>query len=178
MRARSAFAAGVGSAAIVAIGWQAGLGTLAQQLPTSAAIASGTTTNASGSGAGSTASSASPSSSASASAAASGTSSSSSSSSTTTSTYKDGTYTGSVVATRYGNSQVKVVISGGKITDVVVLQRQQVDSKSNQISAQATPMLKTKVLAAQSAKVSGVGGATYTSQSYLQSLQNALDQAK
>jgi uncharacterized protein with FMN-binding domain len=34
------------------------------------------------------------------------------------------------------------------------------------------------VLAAQSAKVSGVGGATYTSQSYLQSLQNALDQAK
>jgi uncharacterized protein with FMN-binding domain len=178
MRARSAFAAGVGSAAIVAIGWQAGLGTLAQQLPTSAAIASGTTTNASGSGTGSTASSASPSPSASATAAASGTSSSSSSSSTTTSTYKDGTYTGSVVATRYGNSQVKVVISGGKITDVVVLQRQQVDSKSNQISAQATPMLKTKVLAAQSAKVSGVGGATYTSQSYLQSLQNALDQAK
>jgi len=73
---------------------------------------------------------------------------------------------------------VKVVISGGKITDVVVLQRQQNDSRSNQISAQATPLLKTKVLAAQSAKVSGVGGATYTSQSYLQSLQNALDQAK
>jgi len=64
MRARSAFAAGVGSAAIVAIGWQAGLGALAQQLPTSGAIASGTTTNASGS----TGTAASPSPSASASA--------------------------------------------------------------------------------------------------------------
>jgi uncharacterized protein with FMN-binding domain len=73
---------------------------------------------------------------------------------------------------------VKVVISGGKITDVVVLQRQQVDSKSNQISASATATLKTKVLAAQSASVSNISGATYTTQSYLQSLQNALSQAK
>jgi len=181
MRAKSAFAAGVGSAAIVAIGWQAGLGALAQQLPTSTAIASGTTTNASGT----TGTTATPSPSASASASASassGTSSSSSSSSssstTTTTTYKDGTYTGSVVATRYGNSQVQVVIKGGKISDVIVLQRQQVDTKSNQISASATATLKTKVLAAQSASVSNISGATYTTQSYLQSLQNALSQAK
>lgn len=180
MRAKSAFAAGVGSAAIVAIGWQAGLGALAQQLPTSTAIASGTTTNASGT-TGTTATpspSASASASASASSGTSSSSSSSSSSTTTTTTYKDGTYTGSVVATRYGNSQVQVVIKGGKITDVIVLQRQQVDTKSNQISASATATLKTKVLAAQSASVSNISGATYTTQSYLQSLQNALSQAK
>ncbi|MEY2699098.1 MAG: hypothetical protein RL720_1054, partial [Actinomycetota bacterium] len=35
MRARSAFLAGVGSAAIVAIGWQAGVGTLVSSLPQS-----------------------------------------------------------------------------------------------------------------------------------------------
>lgn len=169
MRARSAFLAGAGSAAIIAIGWQSGLGALAQNLPTSQAMASGTTGSAS-------TSTATPSASASSSASASA--SSSATSTTTSTTYKDGTYTGSVIATRYGNSQVKVVISGGKITDVVVLQRQQVDQKSNQISASAVATLKTKVLAAQSAKVSNISGATYSTQGYLQSLQSALDQAK
>lgn len=171
MRARSAFLAGAGSAAIIAIGWQSGLGALAQNVPTSQALASGTTGSASTSTATATPS-------ASASASASASSSSSSSSGTSSTTYKDGTYTGSVIATRYGNSQVKVIISGGKITDVVVLQRQQVDQKSNQISASAVTTLKTKVLAAQSAKVSNISGATYSTQAYLQSLQSALDQAK
>lgn len=170
MRARSAFLAGAGSAAIIAIGWQSGLGALAQNLPTSQAMASGTTGSASTSTATAT-----PSATASASASA---SASSSAATATSTTYKDGTYTGSVIATRYGNSQVKVVISGGKITDVVVLQRQQVDQKSNQISASAVVTLKTKVLAAQSAKVSNISGATYSTQGYLQSLQSALDQAK
>jgi uncharacterized protein with FMN-binding domain len=172
MRARSAFLAGAGSAAIIAIGWQSGLGALAQNLPTSQAMASGTTGSASTSTATAT-----PSATASASASTSASSAATSSSSSTT-TYKDGTYTGSVIATRYGNSQVKVVISGGKITDVVVLQRQQVDQKSNQISSSAVVTLKTKVLAAQSAKVSNISGATYSTQGYLQSLQSALDQAK
>ena len=170
MRARSAFLAGAGSAAIIAIGWQSGLGALAQNLPTSQAMASGTTGSASTSTATAT-----PSATASASASA---SASSSAATATSTTYKDGTYTGSVIATRFGNSQVKVIISGGKITDVVVLQRQQVDQKSNQISASAVVTLKTKVLAAQSAKVSNISGATYSTQGYLQSLQSALDQAK
>lgn len=170
MRARSAFLAGAGSAAIIAIGWQSGLGALAQNLPTSQALAAGTTGSASTSTATAT-----PSATASASASA---SASSSAATATSTTYKDGTYTGSVIATRYGNSQVKVVISGGKITDVVILQRQQVDQKSNQISASAVVTLKTKVLAAQSAKVSNISGATYSTQGYLQSLQSALDQAK
>ena len=49
MRAGSAFLAGVGSAAIVAIGWQAGVGTLVSSLPQSQAAASGTTAGASSS---------------------------------------------------------------------------------------------------------------------------------
>lgn len=173
MRARSAFLAGAGSATILAIGWQAGLSTLTQNLPTSQAMASGTSGNAAPSPA-----TASPSASATASPTPSSSSSAGPQSGSTTSAYKDGSFTGSVIATRYGNSQVKVVISGGKISDVVVLQRQQNDPKSNQISASAVVTLTARVLAAQSAKVTNVSGATYTAQSYLQSLQSALDQAK
>lgn len=160
--------AGLGSAAIIAIGWQAGVGTLTSALPQSSASASGTTTAA-----GTT----------------SGTSSSSSSSATTDTSSQaattapaasgpaDGTYDGSVVNTRYGPQQVQVVISGGKISDVVVLQTQTGDRKSLQISSRANPILREEVLSAQSAKVSNVSGATYTSQSYMQSLQSALDAA-
>jgi len=36
--------------------------------------------------------------------------------------YKDGSYTGSVQDAFYGNIQVRAVISGGKITDVLFLQ--------------------------------------------------------
>jgi uncharacterized protein with FMN-binding domain len=89
----------------------------------------------------------------------------------------DGTYTGSAVNTRYGPAQVQVVIAGGQISDVIVLQRQQNDQKSNQISSRAVPLLRQQVLTAQSANVAGVSGATYTSGSYLQSVQSALDAA-
>ena len=176
MRARSAFFAGVGSAAIVAIGWQAGVGTLVSDLPQSQASASGTTSGTTSSSAATPAPSASSSTATDSSTSTDATTTPSQSTTTTTGA-ADGTYDGSVVGTRYGNGQVQVVISGGKITDVIVLQRQQNDRKSEQISAQATPMLREEVLAAQSAKVSNIGGATYTSQSYLQSLQSALDAA-
>ena len=89
----------------------------------------------------------------------------------------DGTYDGAVVNTRYGPQQVQVVISAGQISDVVVLQTQTADRKSQQISSRANPILREEVLSAQSARVANVSGATYTSQSYLQSLQSALDAA-
>jgi len=73
--------------------------------------------------------------------------------------------------------QVAAVISGGKITDVKVLQETNQGGRSVQISNQADPMLRSEVLQAQSANVSMIGGATYTSMGYLQSLQSALDQA-
>jgi len=73
--------------------------------------------------------------------------------------------------------QVAAVISGGKITDVKVLQKTNQGRRSVQISNQADPMLRSEVLQAQSANVSTIGGATYTSEGYLMSLQAALDQA-
>jgi uncharacterized protein with FMN-binding domain len=89
----------------------------------------------------------------------------------------DGTYAGTTVSTRFGDVQVQVTISGGAVTDVTALQLTDHDSRSVAISNQAEPILRDEVLQAQSASVSMVGGATYTSAAYLQSLQAALDEA-
>ena len=91
---------------------------------------------------------------------------------------KDGTYTGTSVNTQFGNVQVAVTISGGKITNVKALQLTTYGGRSVQISNYAAPILRSEVLKAQSAKVSNVSGATYTTRGYLSSLQSALNQAK
>ncbi|MBU6265756.1 MAG: hypothetical protein KGM14_06120 [Actinomycetales bacterium] len=165
MRAGSAFLAGVGSAAIVAIGWQAGVGTLVSSLPQSQAAASGTTSAAS-----------------STSGTSSNTTDTSSQAATTapapaTSGAKDGTFDGSVVNTRFGTVQVQAVISGGKITDVIAVKLTDAGRQSVAISQQVAPMVRSEVLTAQSAKVANISGGTYTTQAYLQSLQSALDAA-
>lgn len=92
--------------------------------------------------------------------------------------YKDGTYTGSVADAFYGNIQVQVVVSGGKLTDVVFLQHPGDRRESIMINDQAMPLLKQEALQAQSAQVDGVSGATDTSQAFVQSLTVALSQAK
>ena len=79
--------------------------------------------------------------------------------------------------TRYGVVQVQVVITDGAITDVTALEYPQTDRKDIQINTRALPLLKAQVLAAQSAKIDGVSGATFTSDGYVTSLQSALDAA-
>jgi uncharacterized protein with FMN-binding domain len=86
------------------------------------------------------------------------------------------TATGAVAQNQYGNVQVRVTVAGGKITKVTAVQLPQSDPKSAQISQYAAPQLQSEVMAAQSAKIDGVSGASYTSQSYDTSLQSALDQ--
>jgi uncharacterized protein with FMN-binding domain len=88
-----------------------------------------------------------------------------------------GTYVGAVEQTRFGDVQVQVVVAGGKITDVVALHLTDRGSRSVQISNQAAPILRSEVLATQSAKVNGVSGATYTTDGYLSSVQSAIDKA-
>jgi uncharacterized protein with FMN-binding domain len=99
---------------------------------------------------------------------------------TTTSTTKltNGTYAGTAEETRYGPVQVEIVVSGGKITDVRALQLTNAEQRSVEISNQAAPILRSEVLAAQSANVAAVSGATFTTDGYLTSLQSALDKAK
>jgi uncharacterized protein with FMN-binding domain len=86
------------------------------------------------------------------------------------------TATGAVAQNQYGNVQVRVTVAGGKIKQVTAVQLPQSDPKSAQISQYAAPQLQSEVLTAQSAKIDGVSGASYTSQSYDTSLQSALDQ--
>ncbi|MBD3751674.1 MAG: FMN-binding protein [Micrococcales bacterium] len=97
---------------------------------------------------------------------------------TTTTGLADGAYTGDAVRTRYGNVQVQITISGGVVTDVQVPQYPNNDRKDQQINARALPILISETTETQSADISMVSGATYTSDGYIQSLQSALDQAQ
>ena len=85
-----------------------------------------------------------------------------------------GTYTGTTESDRFGTITVTVTLANGKITDVTY-KTTVGDNHSAQIEARAIPTLKAAVLAANSADVSTVSGATYTSNKYLSSLQSALD---
>jgi uncharacterized protein with FMN-binding domain len=87
-----------------------------------------------------------------------------------------GTFTGAVVQEPFGQVQVQITMSGGKLTDVTVLQMS-THGRSGFISQSAAPILHDEALAAQSANIDLVSGATYTSDAYAQSLQSALDQA-
>ncbi|WP_258066079.1 FMN-binding protein [Rathayibacter sp. AY1D5] len=89
----------------------------------------------------------------------------------------DGTWTGSSVPTRFGAVQVAITVAGGQITDVTAVHLTDKDGRSVSISHRAAPILRQEVLAAQSANVQAVSGATYTSDGYLTSLQSAIDQA-
>lgn len=91
--------------------------------------------------------------------------------------YKDGSYTGSVADAFYGNIQVKAVVSGGKITDVIFLQHPNDRSTSIEINNQAMPYLKQEAIAAQSASVDIVSGATDSSIAFQESLKAALSKA-
>jgi len=87
------------------------------------------------------------------------------------------TVTGAVDNTAYGPMQVQLTLAGAKITKVTVLQRTNSGSESDEIDGTAIPKLTSETLAAQSAHIDAVSGATYTSSGYIQSLQSALDRA-
>ncbi len=88
--------------------------------------------------------------------------------------YKNGSYTGPVTDAYYGNMQVVATISGGRLSDVTFLQYPSDRRTSQQINSRATPILRSEAIAAQSAKVNIVSGATQTSQAFVQSLSSAL----
>ncbi|MFH9732177.1 FMN-binding protein [Streptomyces sp. NPDC017260] len=86
------------------------------------------------------------------------------------------TLTGTAAQTRYGPVQVRVTVSGGKITGAETLQAPR-GGQSDQITADAVPRLNQAALTAGNADIDAVSGATYTSAGDKQSLQSALDQA-
>lgn len=195
MRTRAVAAATLASAGVIAAGWQLGvqpaIAVQSQQTGTSASTGSGSaagqdpatlggTSNSRSSGS-SNSTGSSTSGSAGSGAATSGssgsTSGTTSGSASSSGTATNGTFTGQSVSTRFGNVQVQVTISSGKITEVTALQLTDDSGRSQMISSRAAPVLRSEVLQAQSANVDTVGGATYTSEAYLSSLQSALDSA-
>jgi len=87
------------------------------------------------------------------------------------------TFDGDPFDNRYGTVQVRVTLRGSQITDVTPLQMPFDHQRSQEISQQAQPLLLQEVLQAQSAQIDIIGGATYTTESYAQSLQSALAKA-
>jgi uncharacterized protein with FMN-binding domain len=155
VKIRGTVAAALASAGILLAGWQTGTQAGGISTIASSTTATGTTGST---GTGSTGT---------------GTSGSSGSSGTSAS----GTYKGTAVQTRFGPVQVQITVANGKITDITALQLTNTDGKSIQISNRAAPLLRSKVLAAQSADVQTVSGATITSDAYLTSVQAAIDAA-
>jgi uncharacterized protein with FMN-binding domain len=90
----------------------------------------------------------------------------------------NGTFTGSVVNTRYGPVQVQVTISGGQLSDVSALELPVDRARSAAISNAVAPILRREALAAKGANIDTVSGATYTSEGYARSLQAAIDAAR
>ena len=171
MSARGAVSAALASAGILLAGWQAG----AQVVETGSSAA--TSTGTTGAGATGATSSGSPGTGASGAAGSSSSSGASGASGPSGAAAAAATYKGAVVQTRFGAVQVQITVTAGKLTEVTALQLTDDDRKSIQISNRAAPLLRSEVLAAQSADVQTISGATVTSSAYLTSLQAALDAA-
>ena len=157
MTVRGAVSAALASAGILLAGWQAGAQVAEVHAPVAARSVGATGGAAAGDGT-------------------SGTGSTDSGSSES-STAAGGTYTGASVQTRFGSVQVQITVKAGAITDVKALHLTDDDRKSVQISNRAAPLLRSEALAAQSANVQTISGATVTSDAYLTSLQAAIDAA-
>ncbi len=82
----------------------------------------------------------------------------------------DGTYTGSGTGLR-GTTTVSVSVAGGKITDIQVVSYED----DQQYFERAESTMVSEVLAAQSLGVDTVSGATFSSNSILEAVANALD---
>ncbi|MFF7205171.1 FMN-binding protein [Streptomyces sp. NPDC008141] len=87
------------------------------------------------------------------------------------------TVLGDAAGTQYGDVQVQLTLSGGRITGAQAVKAPDADANSRQIAASAIPKLNQAVMAAQSADIDAVSGASYTSKGYITSLQSALDKA-
>ncbi|MEV6194477.1 FMN-binding protein [Streptomyces sp. NPDC051920] len=88
-----------------------------------------------------------------------------------------GTVLGDAVQTQYGPVQVRLTMSGGRITRADAVQAPS-GGTSSQKTELSVPKLNQEAVAAQSADIDAVSGATYTSTGYKKSLQSALDKAK
>ena len=86
-----------------------------------------------------------------------------------------GTFTGDSVDVRYGFVQVKITVENGKITDAQAVTAP--SGRNDRYTQMSVPVLRQRTLAAQSANISGVSGASFTSYGWYTSLASALAKA-
>lgn len=83
--------------------------------------------------------------------------------------------TGPLISYRFGQLSVEVTAIGFRITNVGIAALTTDNSfRSQSIDNTSIPILEQEVITAQSASIQGVSGASYTSSSFIQSLQGAL----
>jgi uncharacterized protein with FMN-binding domain len=87
----------------------------------------------------------------------------------------NGSFTGDPVTIRYGTVQVKITVLNGKITDAQAVQAP--TGSNDRYTQQAVPQLRTETIAAQSANIQGVSGASFTSYGWYTSLVSAIAKA-
>ena len=90
---------------------------------------------------------------------------------------KDGTYDGDAIQFKYGTAQVEIVVSGGVITEVKALQLPTAGGYTKRVTTFFQTQIPSRIVADQGWKISSIGGATYTSRAYSQSLQSAISKA-
>ncbi|CAB4663428.1 unannotated protein [freshwater metagenome] len=86
-----------------------------------------------------------------------------------------GTFVGTNVYVQYGYVQVQLTLENGKITDARALQAP--NGRSDRFTQYAIPILRQQTLNAQSSRIQGASGASYTSWGWYTSLQAALVKA-
>lgn len=90
---------------------------------------------------------------------------------------QDGTYTTVASPNKYGDVQLSVTVSGGRISAISAISYPNETSRSQSISAQAIPALIDRAISAQSSDIQFVSGATETSTAFANSLQDGINQA-
>lgn len=85
------------------------------------------------------------------------------------------TLTGADIQYPYGDLQLRVTKSGGKITNITIATDNAPDFRSQRINSQALAILIPEAIAAQGTNIDAVSGATFTSEAFAQALQSAID---
>jgi uncharacterized protein with FMN-binding domain len=82
--------------------------------------------------------------------------------------------TGPLLTTPFSSIQVRAELTRGRLTGVETLSLTGADAHTQEINARAEPILRREALRAGSAKIDVVSGATYTSESWIESLRSAI----
>ena len=86
--------------------------------------------------------------------------------------------TGPLITTPFSSIQVRAELTRGELTGVRTLSLTGADAHTQALNARAEPILREEALAAGSADIDTVSGATYTSESWIESLKAAIRDAR